>query len=60
MSVRKVYQLLLDGHVVASGSYSSILACYDSVSKSLELLYGNLEGHTLVIAFSPIMKGDTK
>lgn len=52
MSVRKVYNLLLDGHLLFSGSYSSVLACYRCVASCLDYL--NISGaHTLCVSFVP-------
>lgn len=57
MSVRKVYQLLLDGKEVWSGSYAQVVQCYNSAYEILNLL-GDEKDHVLVIAFRPVLKGD--
>lgn len=51
MSVRKVYQLLLNGCCIASGSYASVKFAFSAVSHVLELL--NMSDVSLVIAFQP-------
>lgn len=51
MSVRKSYQLLLDGEQIASGSYATVVSCFNSVRAALEFL-DVFEFHSLVVAFS--------
>lgn len=52
MSVRKVYQVLLDGKVIWSGSYASAVSVYESTMRVLDVISDDLE-HTVVIAFAP-------
>lgn len=52
MSVRRVYNLLVDGDSVYSGTYASVLSCYHAVIHTLNLL-SCLSEHTVTIAFSP-------
>lgn len=51
MSVRKVYQLLLNGQVIATGSYATVVSCYNSTYEALQLLGSDA---ALVIAFKPV------
>lgn len=57
MSVRKVYNLVLDGKVIFSGSYKSVMDAY-SVSVMLLQEIGSLDSHVLTVSFKPdVMKG---
>lgn len=58
MSVRKSYELLLDGHSVFSGSYATIQSCYYAVANVLSLFSD--DSHTLVIAFHPVSIKEVK
>lgn len=52
MSVRKVYQVLLDGKVIWSGSYASSVSVYESTMRVLDIISDDFK-HTVVIAFAP-------
>lgn len=51
MSVRKSYNLLLDGRVIASGSYKIILACYHSTLAAINIF--GIDA-ALTISFIPV------
>lgn len=52
MSVRKVYQVLVDGNVVFSGTYQMALAVYESYMR-YEPFWPLDNFPTVVIAFQP-------
>lgn len=49
MSVRKVYQVLVDGSVVFSGSYRSCLSVYEAFTT----FFGPNSAYVLSLAFQP-------
>lgn len=61
MSVRKIYQVVVDGKVVFTGSYNMCLACYESLMCSFDFLYPD-NGDTkpvVVLAFRPDIKSNS-
>lgn len=52
LSVRKVYQVLVDGKEVFSGSYAMALAVYESYERWRE--FSPVSVPTVVIAFKPV------
>lgn len=57
MSVRKVYNLVLDNKVIFSGSYKSVMDAY-SVSVMLLQELGFLDSHVVTVSFRPdVLKG---
>lgn len=57
MSVRKVYDLVLDGKAIFSGSYKSVMDAY-SISTMILYELHLLDSHILTISFKPdVMKG---
>lgn len=59
MSVRKVYDVLVDGDVIFSGSYKSAIFVYDAVIKAFDVYklslsdYSVVPDYSIVIAFKP-------
>lgn len=53
MSVRKVYQVIVDSSVVFSGSYASCMSVYESVSRMNDFGLCNVD---VSIAFKPTVK----
>lgn len=53
MSVRKVYRLLFNKNVIATGSYASVLFAYNAVMAVMELDSDSYSDDSLVIAFVP-------
>lgn len=53
MSVRKVYQVLVDGDVVFSGSYAMCCAVFESYEKWRDIAPSDVRVPDVVIAFKP-------
>lgn len=53
MSVRKVYDVLVDGDVVFSGSYKSALVVYDATIRVFAALSLSTADYSILIAFRP-------
>lgn len=53
MSVRNVYQVLVDGNVVFSGSYAMACAVYESYEKWRDSALPDVYVPDVIVAFKP-------
>lgn len=54
MSVRKVYQVLVDGNVVFSGSYAMACSVFESFERWRDFALPDVYVPDVVIAFKPV------
>lgn len=59
MSIRKIYDVLVNGDSVYSGSYKTALVVYESFVKSFDLLDDSVPVPSVTISFKPLLsKGE--